>query len=116
MSNLMFLPAQGIEAQLWTTGLSAYTQSNCSCSLTTSGFRIYRPPNKNPTDHGNTMWGGLRVINSSGSATHVYDATKDNIFGLTKGHRYRIMFHVHGQSSNSFSSYSWTNQMGWSFS
>lgn len=113
MSNLLWIPAQGIASAKWTTGLSSYTQSNCSVSLTPSGYHIYRPPNKNPTDHGNTMWGGLKLVNSSGSSVHVYNASTDNIFGLVKGHRYRIMFHVKGQSSNSFANLGWTNQMGW---
>ena len=65
MSNLLYSPAQGIAAAKWTTGLSSYTQSNCSVSLTASGYRIYRPPDKNPTDHGNTMWGGLKLLNSN---------------------------------------------------
>lgn len=113
MSNLLFSPAQGIAAAKWTTGLSSYTQSNCQVTLTTSGYRIYRPPNKNPTNDGNTMWGGLKLLNSSGTQTHIYSAATDNIFELVKGHRYRIMFHVKGKSSNAFSTFGWFNQMGW---
>jgi hypothetical protein len=55
------------------------------------------------------MWGGLKIINSTGSATHVYNASQDNFFGLIKGHRYRIIFHVIGQSTNVFANYGWTN-------
>lgn len=113
MSNLLFSPAQGIAAAKWTTGLNSYTQVNCSVSLTSSGYRIYRPPNKTVTGDGQNMWGGLKIINSSGTGTHEYNASTDNIFGLVKGHRYRITFHVKGQSSNTFGNYGWTNQMGW---
>ena len=56
----------------------------------------------NPTDNGQTMWGGL-VLKPFNIA--------DNI--LQKGHRYVIMFHVKGKSSNSVSDVSWSNNVGW---
>ena len=113
MENLMFSPAAGIAMSKWTTGLSSYTQSNCQVSLTSDGYRIYRPPNLTVADNGNTMYGGLKLINSSGSGVHIYNSSTDNIFNLIKGHKYRIMFHVKGKSSNPFSDFGWSNQMGW---
>lgn len=80
-------------------GLTSYTQSNCQVTLTDKGYRIYRPPNVNPTDHGNTMWGGLKL---------------QFIDKLTKGHTYVIMFDVEGQSSNDIANIGFTNLMGWS--
>ena len=101
MINMLQIPASGIVLKQWTTGLSSYTQSNCSCTLTDKGYRIYRPPNKNPTNDGNTMWGGfvLKPFNI------------DSNF-LQKGHTYVLKFHISGQSSNSAEFY-WTNQVGW---
>lgn len=112
MSNLLYSPASGIASQVWTTGLSKVTQSNCQVTLTDQGLRIYRPANLNPTDNGQTMWGGLRLINSTGTATHLYDAEKDNFFGLIKGHTYIIRCHISGKSSAS-ASFGWSNQLGW---
>ena len=101
MINMLQIPASGIVLRQWTTGLSSYTQSNCSCTLTDKGYRIYRPPNKNPSNDGNTMWGGfvLKPFNI------------DSNF-LQKGHTYVLKFHISGQSSNSAEFY-WTNQVGW---
>ena len=42
-------------------GLSSYVQPNCQVTLTNDGYRIYRPPNVNPTNNGSTMWGGLII-------------------------------------------------------
>lgn len=113
MSNLFYSPASGIASKTWTTGLSTYTQSNCQVTLTDNGFRIYRPANINPTDNGNTMWGGMRLINSTNSnINHTFDST-DNFFGLIQNHTYIIEFHVAGQSSNTFATFGWLNQMGW---
>ena len=56
----------------------------------------------NPTDNGQTMWGGL-VIKPFNIA--------DNI--LQKSHRYVLMFHVKGKTSNSVSDVSWSNNVGW---
>lgn len=101
MINMLQIPASGIVLKQWTTGLSSYTQSNCSCTLTDKGYRIYRPPNKNPSNDGNTMWGGfvLKPFNI------------DSNF-LQKGHTYVLKFHISGQTSNSAEFY-WTNQVGW---
>lgn len=101
MINMLQIPASGIVLKQWTTGLSSYTQSNCSCTLTDKGYRIYRPPNKNPSNDGNTMWGGfvLKPFNI------------DSNF-LQKGHTYVLKFHISGQSSNS-AEFHWSNQVGW---
>ena len=66
--------------------LASYTQSNCQVSLTDDGYRIYRPPNKNPTNDGNTMWGGFVM--------RFYTPP------FTKGHRYIINFEIKGKTSN----------------
>lgn len=80
-------------------GLSSYTQSNCSVTLTTKGYRIYRPPNINPTDNGNTMWGGLKL---------------QIVEKLLKGRTYIILFDVTGKSNNNATSWGFSNNMGWS--
>ena len=102
MNNLLELTEYSLRKRTWGYGLSSYTQSNCSCTLTNYGYRIYRTPNVNPTDNGSTMWGGL-VIKPFNIA--------DNI--LQKGHRYVLMFHVKGKSSNSVVDTYWSNNVGW---
>lgn len=102
MNNLLELTEYSLRKKTWGYGLSSYTQSNCSCTLTDNGYRIYRTPNVNPTDNGSTMWGGL-VIKPFNIA--------DNI--LQKGHRYVLMFHVKGKSSNSVVDTYWSNNVGW---
>lgn len=82
-------------------GLASYTQSNCQVTLTDQGYRIYRPPNINPTDNGSTMWGGLVLR----------PFTNDENF-LVKNHTYIMMFHVKGQSSND-AELTWSNNCGW---
>ena len=79
--------------------LASYTQSNCQVSLTDDGYRIYRPPNKNPTNDGNTMWGGFVM--------RFYAPP------FTKGHRYILTFEVKGKTSNAPVDFYWTNQAGW---
>jgi len=79
--------------------LSSYTQSNCQVSLTDDGYHIYRPPNKNPTNDGNTMWGGFVM--------RFYEPP------FIKGHRYVVQFETKGQTSNKPSDIYWTNLAGW---
>lgn len=113
MNNLMFDTNNAIYLKSYQDGLSSYTQSNCQVTLTDNGYRIYRPPNLTTANNGNTMYGGLKIINSySTSLSHTFNDT-DNRFNLQKGHTYIICFNVRGQSSNAFSSFGWTNQMGW---
>ena len=84
-------------------GLSRFTQSNCQCTLTDDGYRIYRPANKNPTDHGSTMWGGF-----------VLDNGEDNRFGFQKGHTYMLQFEVRGKTNNPpTNELGWWNYVGW---
>ena len=83
-------------------GLSSYTQSNCSCTLTDDGYRIYRTPNKTVSGDGNTMWGGF-----------VIDNGESNRFNFQKGHTYMLQFEVKGKTSNAVSSIYWTNWVGW---
>lgn len=102
MNNLLELTEYSLRKKEWDYGLSYFNQSNCSCTLTDNGYRIYRTPNVNPTDNGQTMWGGL-VLKPSDIA--------DNI--LQKNHRYVIMFHVKGKSSNSVIDTYWSCKVGW---
>jgi len=81
--------------------LASYTQANCQVSLTDDGYRIYRPPNKNPTDDGNTMWGGFIM--------------RFHEPPFIKGHRYIINFETRGKTSNIPSDgFGWSNNCGWS--
>lgn len=102
MKNLLELTEYSLRKKEWNYGLSSYTQSNCSCTLTDNGYRIYRTPNVNLTDNGQTMWGGLVI--------HPFDIATDI---LQKGHRYVLMFHVKGKSSNSVIDTYWSNNVGW---
>lgn len=113
--NLMWRPENARAAGLglnWGEGLGAYTQSNCQVTCDSNGYRIYRPPNLTVANNGNTMWGGLRVRNSTNGSVHTYNASTDNIFGLIKNHTYIFIISVKGQSSNS-ASMGITNNMGW---
>ncbi len=61
------------------------------------------------------MWGGMKIINATTSSiSHTYDPAIDNYFNLIQGHTYIILFHVSGQSTNTFVNFGWTNQMGYS--
>lgn len=102
MQNLLELTEYSLRKKEWSNGLSSYTQSNCQCTLTDNGYRIYRTPNVNPTDNGQTMWGGF-VIYPFNIASNI----------LQKGHRYVLMFHVKGKSSNSVCDTYFDNLVGW---
>lgn len=113
--NNRIMEANGtIATKNWnnSTLLKNYTQTNCQVTLTDDGLRIYRPPNYNPTNNGNTMWGGMRINNTRNGSHPIY-AEGDNILGLEKNHTYILAFHVKGKSSNATNNYGWTNQMGW---
>lgn len=101
MNNLLELTEYSLRKKEWGYGLSYFNQPNCSCTLTDDGYRIYRTPNVNPTDNGQTMWGGL-VIKPFNIAANI----------LQKNHRYVLMFHIKGRSSNSAYA-NWTNYVGW---
>ena len=100
MINLIDPINTALQQKKFQDGLTSYTQSNCQVTLTNQGYRIYRPPNKNPTDDGNTMWGGLKLqVNTC----HL----------LEKNHTYIILFKVNGKTSNAIANYGFSNQMGW---
>ena len=94
-------------------GLSRYTQTNCQVTLTENGYRIYRPPNLTTANDGNTMFGGLKLVNQTTDTVSPYNATRDNVWKLQKGHSYLIAFHVKGQSSNPANYFYFINNMGW---
>ena len=99
--NMLIDESWGIQTKQWLRGLSSYTQSNCQVSLTDDGYRIYRTPNVNLTDNGQTMWGGFVIRNYN------------NQFGLIEGHTYVLEFDIKGQSSAATSDIYWTNNCGW---
>lgn len=109
----IFFPIELSRTKLeFTNGLNKYTQANCQVTLTEQGYHIYRPPNLTTANDGNTMWGGLLINNQTIRTIAAYDATRDNIWGLQKGHTYIFAFHVKGQSTNSPSLIAESN-MGW---
>lgn len=96
----------------FTDGLSKYTQANCQVTLTADGYHIYRPPNLTVANDGNTMWGGLKLVNQSSDTIAAYNATRDNIWNLQQNHTYIWSFHVKGQTSNAVNP-SIQSNMGW---
>ena len=112
-SNIMFNIEKARTNLTFTDGLSKYTQNNCQVTLTEDGYHIYRPPNLTTSANGNTMYGGLKLVNQSTDTVSPYNATRDNIWGLQQNHTYLFAFHVKGQSSNAVGSFGWTNNMGW---
>lgn len=101
MKNILYKVECALLDKSWTNGLEAYNQTNCQCTLTDNGFRIYRPSNLTVSANGETMWGGLRISNEA------------NQFNLIKGHTYIILFDVNGKTTNAAGSIGWTNNMGW---
>ena len=112
-SNILFLPEVSRTKLEFTNGLSRYTQANCQVTLTENGFRIYRPPNLTTANDGNTMYGGLKLVNQSTDTVNPYDAIRDNIWKLQKGHTYLLAFHAKGKTTNAVANFSFTNNMGW---
>ena len=110
--NIIFKIDSARGAKVFQDGLSRYTQANCQVTLTENGYRIYRPPNLTTSANGNTMWGGLKLVNQNIDTVSPYNATRDNIWGLQQGHTYLWAFHAKGQSSNA-TSFGFTNNMGW---
>ena len=97
MENLLELTEWSRLNKEFTNGLASYVQSNCQVTLTDNGYRIYRPPNVNPTNNGNTMWGGF-VLREA--------------VELVKNHTYILYFDITGKSSNIAEAY-WNNNCGW---
>lgn len=112
LPNIIFKIDSARGAKIFQDGLSRYTQANCQVTLTDDGYRIYRPPNYNPTDNGNTMWGGLKLVNQTSDTVSPYNTARDNSWGLQKTHTYLLAFYAKGQSNNS-TSVGFTNNMGW---
>lgn len=112
LSNIMYKPNLAIGAQEWKDGLNRYQQSNCQVSLTKNGVHVYRPANLSQANDGNTMYGGLKIVNSTADTVHAYDSTIDNIFNLQKNHTYVWIFYVKGSTTNA-PGFQVTNNMGW---
>jgi len=89
--NKAILIDEAINNQVFTDGLSSYAQSNCVITLTSDGYRIYRPPNLIYPAAGHTMWGGLRAYLPDGA--------------LEVDHDYVMTFKIKGQTSNEASVY-----------
>lgn len=99
--NMLAGVQEALTKKTFVNGLSSYTQSNCQVTLTDEGYRIYRTPNVNPTDDGQTMWGGFVLDNT------------DNWLELKKGHTYIISFDIKGKSSTATHDICWSNHVGW---
>lgn len=112
LSNIMYKPNLAIGAQEWKDGLNRYQQPNCQVSLTENGVRIQRPANLSQANNGNTMYGGIKIVNSATDSVHAYDASIDNIFNLQKNHTYIWIFYVKGNTTNA-PSFQVNNNMGW---
>lgn len=111
-SNIIFKIDSARGVQVFQDGLSRYTQANCQVTLTDQGYHIYRPPNLTTANDGNTMWGGLKLVNQTSDTIAAYTLPRDNCWNLQQGHTYLFAFHVKGQSSNG-TSFVWSNNMGW---
>lgn len=99
--NLLFNIDSHIVMRVWKPGLSRFEQENCKCSLTSQGFRIFRPSGLTVDTNGHTMFGGLVL--------HPFELDS-NI--LQEGHTYVIMLDVKGYTSNVPLCY-WSNNVGW---
>ena len=100
----IFTPVEAARLNnLFTNGLSRYTQANMQITLENGLYHVYSAPNLNTTDNGKTMWGGLRINNTGVTGTQL----------LTKGHTYIIKFHVSGKCSRSPEKFRWSYEMGW---
>ena len=87
----------------FTNGLSNYTQANMTVTLENGLYHMYSAPNLTTASNGNTMWGGLKIVNKSVTGTQL----------LTEGHTYVIKFHVNGKCSRSPEGFHWSYNMGW---
>lgn len=82
-------------------GIGKYEQTNLKVTMTDDGVRIYSAPNLTTSANGSTMWGGLCI------------SPMKHANCLVKGHRYRLSFHVSGQSSRDMSDIYFSSQVGW---
>lgn len=102
--NLLENINYAVETKTFVTGIRAYTQADCQCTLTDNGFRIYRTPNKNYTGSSTqTMWGGL-----------VLSPELAHSGCLQTSHSYVIVMDVMGRSSGAMSDLAINNMCGWS--
>lgn len=97
-TNMAYNAQVGIATKTFIAPLASYTQANCQVTLTDTGYRIYRPPNKTTSNDGNTMWGGFVLRFTTPP--------------FIKGHTYIICFDVKGQTTNG-QDIQWSNNMGW---
>jgi len=90
--NILESANYGIETKTFTTGLGKFEQTDCKCTITDDGYRIYRTPNKtydSSDSSTRTMWGGL-----------ILRPMEEYPYALQKGHRYIIALDVRGKSSS----------------
>lgn len=104
--NLLENINYGIETQTWVNGLSRYEQTNCKCTLTEEGYRIYRTPNAPYPGSGSTMWGGFVIRTASMTGSPDISILEDN-------HTYLMCIDVKGISSYGATDVYWTNNCGW---
>ena len=80
--NLLFNEEVGILTKQWLAGLGhSDGQANITCSLTDTGYRIYRTPNVNYDANDSstrTMWGGFQLNNTF--SIHQSPANRSNNF------------------------------------
>lgn len=100
--NIGLSANNAIKNKTFAGGLGRYTQSHCQVTLTDRGLRIYRTPNLTQATNGNVMYGGMRIS--------LLDLLPG---GIQEGRRYKVTFDVEGQTYQSNSPISITNNMGW---
>jgi hypothetical protein len=100
--NIGLSANNAIKNKTFTGGLGRYTQAHCQVTLTDRGLRIYRTPNLTQSTDGNVMYGGMRIS--------LLDLLPG---GIQEGRRYKVTFDVEGQTYQSNSPISITNNMGW---
>ena len=100
-TNLLAKTNAAIVNQVLGYGVARVQQTNCQCTLTNNGFRIYRPANISASSQ--NQWGGFVV--------KPFDVNNQDV--LYKGHTYIIKWHVKGKSSNAGTDIGWSNRCGW---
>lgn len=100
--NIGLSANNAIKNKTFAGGLGRYTQAHCQVTLTDRGLRIYRTPNLTQSTDGNVMYGGMRIS--------LLDLLPG---GIQEGRRYKVTFDVEGQTYQSNSPISITNNMGW---
>lgn len=100
ITNILSVENEGINTKTFQGALTRYQQTNCQCTITDEGYRIYRPANT-PSSSQN-QWGGFLLQNIN------------NRMNLQKGHTYLIAFDIKGQTSNVLNSdLYWSHNCGW---